>query len=235
MVNFEGWLYKKLASGESNVILSDWCAHWARRVNTSVHLLNQTIVRELFWESLYKLQSLSCISAAAAKAYMLIDVADGVREHPGTKAYQAAVNIPRYSNRYLSLSRFTEATEQLTKHVDNCSTEEASGTCVRLAEIQTCSFNSVASGPYYGQSSNMMIILDTIRMYLALQGVQNPKLGPAVMHWQANKDKLLASETAACLYLSGWQLRTLILCGAQCEDVLTKSQADYFWKWHCPE
>lgn len=218
--NMEEWLFKSLED-HSNKVLVTWCQSWERRINGVQTQLEQTIVRQLFTQSLRRLYTLSQNSSSLTKAYMLVDAADDDFAHAAHDVYQAAVELLQGLPEY---EAFSTAFQQLIRHADS----GAADVLTRMAERQTCLFHTVASGIHFAHCSSV-IIFATIRLRILLQCTQEIHAGISapVLHWRAKRDLLL--REAATLKLTNEQLRALLVPGAECDHVLTLCQAD-LWR-----
>lgn len=224
------WLMEKLAAeGEKlgNTSMSDdeelacwaaWCEHWEERLDHVIDLLEQRVVMELFMQSLRRLYSLDAVSLATV--YLRVDVEDEELRWPDVGRYDTAKHKLRHS---VEFAAYCDANTRLSALVEDSGCQIASPLLKRLSEASTCFFATLSP-----DLCPEVARFETMRTKILLEDLQGLLAGGDLQPWRNNMDVLMDKRAMTALKLTKWQLRQLLLPGANYEDHLTTSQASCF-------
>lgn len=213
----ESWLTSQLPTQRPTIAM--WCEHWASRMNTVTTYEEQLIIRSLFLQSLCRLMSLSksCIpglstAETAADAYMLLDIEDaGLKgREPDPDATQRLSNLPPFI-------AFSAVSNDLCRIAGN-----HSHLVDLIIKRQAVFFHGLLKHPTLCKLSAPVVIFDTLRTQVVL--------GEAVANTveDASQARILEEPRINRLRLTNWQIRRLVLPGADIQAILTNEQLRVF-------
>ncbi|KAG6354894.1 hypothetical protein INS49_003975 [Diaporthe citri] len=213
----ESWLISQLATKRPTIAM--WCEHWASRMDTVTTYEEQLIIRSLFLQSLCRLMSLSrsCIpglstAETAADAYILLDIEDaGLKARvPDPDATQRLSNLPPFI-------AFSAVSNDLCR---------IAGSRSHLVDLivkrQAVFFHGLLKHSTLCKLSAPVVIFDTLRTQVIL--------GEAIANTaeDASQARILEEPRIDQLRLTNWQIRRLVLPGADIQAILANEQLRVF-------
>ncbi|KAG8157771.1 hypothetical protein KVR01_012433 [Diaporthe batatas] len=219
------WLLEKLDSetpeGPTH-ILKTWCTYWEGRVERPQDDPGQDIVRELFMQSLQRLRSLGATISDVAAAYMLVDMEGGI---PGSSPPDSRAALRNVQS--LPGWRALEGANKEFIRLAQLSSENAASFIKQTTEVQKRVLSSLAHESPYKSHLDTAVEFETSRTNAIIRNLRD--LPDKVLRGLPDTTSaILRNGTVRHLRLTNWQLRGLLLPGANFQDLLTPSQRTAF-------
>lgn len=246
------WLVRRLASSspsEDQSLIMKWCTHWARSISRAENSQDQVISQSLFLQSVRRLHAihtmvpaLSSVQRIAAsqhpenpdfqtpldQLYMVVDICDSKRR-PSIDDLLVS-QTSEFFNTLPAYRALRDANTQharlITKTPPPCS-QVVENLMQDLSTAQSNALYYITTSALYTDYFFGVLGFETLRTRMLVESFESNMNHENNAFWRRHRDALLRPEMMACLKLTDWQRRVLLLPGAD-GHVLTNWQSLLF-------
>lgn len=216
----EQWLLGRLEQADSvNDLLHEWCFYWEGRIDAVDNHQDQLILRSLFDLSLQRLMALHNASTTLGAGFMLSDM-DTWKATTEKDVASAEVIISELT----PYGPCRDANKEFAKLVQHNQPSLAVQECLdKMLAQQIVFLGHFLQFSSFFKHWECVFKLETCYTTVLIEGFRLPTRSKRYMAYANSKDSLLSEDSIRVLHLKSWQIRALLLPGADFK-VLTDSQ-----------